>query len=112
MANSKRDPISDYLESLKQEGERAERMNPDRRREAEIELLDSAPNMKEYMHRRQAMKHLVTADLPLQEMGLADYVKTRNRSGRGDVDIERELLRSGRLTYADYKEMREAEEDK
>jgi len=68
---------------------------------------------EECIRRREALAHLLPADdVPLEETAPADYVKVRNRRERGDdPDFERELLRSGQLTYADYRQMREAEEE-
>ena len=50
------------------------------RQAAEIESLDSASNMREYIERREALRHRVfEPKTPQDEMAIGDYLKTRRR---------------------------------
>jgi hypothetical protein len=55
------------------------------RREMEINFLDSAADMREYIERRNAQRFLVVdPDLPLDEMRASDYIKMRERQESDD----------------------------
>jgi hypothetical protein len=74
-------------------------------RKAEIELLGSAPTVREYFRRREAQKFLVVEpNIPLDEMTTSDYMKVRARQ---EDDREPEL-RIGEKSYKEYRKEREA----
>jgi hypothetical protein len=74
-------------------------------RKAEIELLDSAPTVREYIKRRDAQKFLVVEpNIPLDEMTPSDYMKVRARQ---EDDREPEL-RIGEKSYKEFRKEREA----
>jgi hypothetical protein len=55
------------------------------RREMEINFLDSATTMREYIDRRNAQRYLVVdPDLPLDQMSASDYIKMRARQESDD----------------------------
>ena len=68
------------------------------RREMEINFLDSATTMREYIERRNAQRFLVVdPDLPPDQMQMADYMKMRDREER---EVERRLQMG--TSYREY----------
>ena len=52
----------------------------ERRKKAEIELLGGAQNMQEYTDRLKALHStIIQPEIPLDEMSMSDYMKTRDR---------------------------------
>jgi hypothetical protein len=77
-----------------------------RRREMEINFLDSATTMREYINRRNAQRFLVVdPDLPLDQMSVSDYIKMRDREER---HVER-LPEMG-TSYREYFNQKKREE--
>jgi hypothetical protein len=57
------------------------------RREMEIQFLDGATTMREYIERRNVQRFLVVdPDLPMDQMSASDYIKMRDREER---EVER-----------------------
>ena len=57
------------------------------RREMEIQFLDGATTMREYIERRNVQRFLVVdPDLSLDQMSASDYIKMRDREER---EVER-----------------------
>lgn len=60
-----------------------DRKHEEKRKQAEIELLDSATSLQDYIERREGLKTLVAEpDLPMDEMTMSDYMKMRKRGER------------------------------
>ncbi len=75
-------------------------------RKAERDLLDSAPNHREYCRRREAQQFLlIEPDLPLDEMTMSDYMKVRARQAAGEDEPE---LRVGQKSYHEYRKDQES----
>ena len=52
----------------------------ERRKKAEIELLDGAQNMHEYADRLKTLRStIIQPEIPLDEMSMSDYMKARKR---------------------------------
>jgi hypothetical protein len=52
----------------------------DRRKKLEIEQLDGAQNMREYLDRRKALRStIIQPEIPLDEASMSDYIKRRGR---------------------------------
>lgn len=63
--------------------EKREQAAAAQRQAAEIESLDSAANMREYIERRDALRSKVMQpDVPMDEMSMSDYLKVRNEQSR------------------------------
>ena len=73
------------------------------RREMEINFLDSATTMREYIERRNAQRFLVVdPDLPLDQMSASDYIKMRDREER-EVERRPQMGTSYREYFAQEK---------
>jgi hypothetical protein len=67
-------------ESYRDEQEKRQREQQEQRQKAEVELLDSLTNMREFIERREALRHLVVEpEIPLDEMTMPDYMKMRDK---------------------------------
>jgi hypothetical protein len=59
------------------------RRHEEKRQKTEIELLDGASTLQEFIRRRAELKSLVVEpDIPMDEMTMSDYMKMRDRGER------------------------------
>jgi hypothetical protein len=78
----------------------------EKRRQAEIELLESADDMQEFIRRRKATKYLlVNPEQTLDEMCFSDYKKVREQREASFEKIEEALLKTNAFTFEDYRQM-------
>jgi hypothetical protein len=71
------------LEKFHAEREKRAAEQAEARRKAEIEALDSAADMREYMARRKELQNRVfSPDTPLDSTSMSEYLKRRPRGKR------------------------------